>query len=125
MDSFSKAIHTLEFDKIREMLAAVCPTDGAAALARALRPEKDGEKALLLQRETADALKTASMRGSPSFGGIADPSESLRRAGKGRVPHPRRASCRRRRSRDRKGAARLPPRPGGRRRQRGGGILLS
>ena len=83
MDSFSKAIHTLEFDKIRELLAAVCPTAGAADLARALHPEKDGEKALLLQRETADALKTASMRGSPSFGGIADPSESLKRACKG------------------------------------------
>ena len=30
--NFDRAIVTLEFDKIREMLAAVCPTEGAKAL---------------------------------------------------------------------------------------------
>ncbi|MBR5188390.1 MAG: hypothetical protein IKW18_07960, partial [Clostridia bacterium] len=38
--NFERAIVTLEFDKIREMLASVCPTEGAKALARNLRPSR-------------------------------------------------------------------------------------
>ena len=38
--NFERAIVTLEFDKIREMLAAACPTEGAKEIARAVRPSR-------------------------------------------------------------------------------------
>ena len=40
----SKALTTLEFDKILEMLAEVCQTEGAAESARKLTPSSDFEK---------------------------------------------------------------------------------
>ena len=41
----NKALATLEFDKIKEMLAASCATDGAKAKAKALMPASDYETA--------------------------------------------------------------------------------
>ena len=40
---FENAVHALEFDKIREMLASLCPTEGAAQMARELYPDDRGE----------------------------------------------------------------------------------
>ena len=41
MMEFTKAITTLEFDKITEMLASLAPTEGAKAMARSLVPSGD------------------------------------------------------------------------------------
>ncbi len=80
-----KAIFTLEFDKIREMLAAVCQTEGAAALARRLEPSSDIEKVRLRQTHTTDAKTLIGLKGLPSFGHIKDVRDSVERAGKDAV----------------------------------------
>ena len=80
-----KAIFTLEFDKIRETLAAVCQTEGAAALARRLEPSSDIEKVRLRQQHTTDAKTLIGLKGQPSFGRVKDVRESVERANKDAV----------------------------------------
>ncbi len=88
--SFSeKTIRTLEFDKICAMLEACCETEGAAAMARNLRPTEDTYTVLRRQRRTTDARRLADIKGAPSFGRIRDVSSACERAGKGAVLSPR------------------------------------
>ena len=56
--NFGKAIYTLEFDKIREMLAEVAPTEGAAARALTLEPDTDIDRIRLELKKTTAAKKT-------------------------------------------------------------------
>ena len=83
--NFDRAIVTLEFDKIREMLAAVCPTEGAKALARAVRPSRAIGTVRRMLAET-DAAKTMQItKGMPPFGGVSDITSFVERADKGAV----------------------------------------
>ena len=83
--NFDRAIITLEFDKIREMLAAVCPTEGAKALARAVRPSRTIGVVRRMLAET-DAAKTMQItKGMPPFGGVSDITAFVERADKGAV----------------------------------------
>ena len=77
-----KAIYTLEFDKIRGMLASISPTEGSAALARSLEPSSDIDKVRLRQQHTTDAKTLIGLKGLPSFGHIKDIRESVERANK-------------------------------------------
>ncbi len=87
--SFSeKTIHSLEFDKICELLASFAPTDGSKAMARMLMPQEDIEAVLLGQRRTTDAKRLCDAKGMPTFGGVRDVSESCERAEKGAVLTP-------------------------------------
>ena len=63
-----KTLKTIEFDKIREMLASVCPTEGSKAEARALAPEYIADRAIRRQKRTTDAKRLADAKGMPSFG---------------------------------------------------------
>ncbi len=82
--SFSeKTIHSLEFDKICELLASFAPTDGSKAMARMLMPYDDIDAVLLRQRRTTDAKRLCDAKGMPSFGMVRDVSESCERAEKG------------------------------------------
>ena len=67
------------------MLAAVCQTEGAAALARRLEPSSDIEKVRLRQTHTTDAKTLIGLKGLPSFGHIKDVRDSVERAGKDAV----------------------------------------
>ncbi len=78
-----KTLTTLEFDKVREMLAAVCPTSGAAALARSLSPTDNIDLARRAQQRTTDAKKLADAKGMPSFGGVTEMAPICERADKG------------------------------------------
>ncbi len=62
----------LEFDKIRKLLAAACPTKGSAALAEELTPSDDIKEINKRQEETEAAKKLSLFKGSPSFGNIED-----------------------------------------------------
>ena len=76
---------TLEFDKIREMLASVCPTEGSKELARALRPSRAIGTVRRMLAET-DTAKTMQMtKGMPPFGGVSDITAAVERADKGAV----------------------------------------
>jgi len=87
--SFSeKTIHSLEFDKIRELLASYAPTEGSKGMARMLMPQEDVDSVLLRQRRTTDAKRLCDAKGMPGFGGVRDVSESCERADKGAVLTP-------------------------------------
>lgn len=82
---FERAVTTLEFDKIREMLAAVCPTEGAKALAGALRPSRtlNTVRRMLAETDAARAMQT--VKGMPPFYGVSDIVPAVERADKGAV----------------------------------------
>lgn len=87
--SFSeKTIHSLEFDKICELLASFAPTEGSKTMARMLMPQEDIDTVLLKQRRTTDAKRLCDAKGMPTFGGVRDVSESCERADKGAVLTP-------------------------------------
>jgi DNA mismatch repair protein MutS2 len=83
--NFERAIVTLEFDKIREMLASVCPTEGAKALAREVRPSRAIGTVRRLLAETDAAKNMQITKGMPPFSGIADVTSFVERADKGAV----------------------------------------
>ncbi len=84
--SFSeKTIKTLEFDKICAMLETCTHTEGAASLARALRPTDDPVIVRRRLQRTTDARRLADAKGAPSFGRIKDISAACERAEKGAV----------------------------------------
>ncbi len=78
----SKALYTLEFNKILEMLADLSPTEGAAEMARSLTPSSDVVKVRLRQQHTTDAKTLIGVKGLPSFGRIKDIRPSIERAEK-------------------------------------------
>ena len=87
--SFSeKTIHSLEFDKICEMLASFAPTAGSKTMAKMLMPSEDIETVLSKQRKTTDAKRLCDAKGMPTFGGVKDVSESCERANKGAILTP-------------------------------------
>lgn len=83
--NFDRAITTLEFDKIRETLASVCPTEGSKALARALRPSRAIGTVRRMLAETDAAKKLQTTKGMPPFGGVSDITPFVERADKGAV----------------------------------------
>ena len=80
-----KNIYTLEFNKIRDLLAKKAQTDGARELALSVLPSDDENEVRLRQRRTADAKRLAGQKGNPSFGSVKDISSTLERADKGAV----------------------------------------
>ncbi len=84
-----KTLCTLEFDKIRAILADLCPTEGAAQMALALVPTDRIDIARQRLCRTTDAKRLSDAKGMPSFGGISDISDTCERALKGAVLTPR------------------------------------
>ena len=89
MNITEKTLCTLEFDKIRELLADVCPTAGAALLARALSPTDRIDTVHARQKRTTDAKRLADAKGMPSFGSVTDIGDICARALKGATLTPR------------------------------------
>ena len=89
MSITEKTLTTLEFDKIRGLLAEVCPTEGAAQMALMLSPEIYADLARARLKRTTDAKRLADAKGMPSFGGAKDISDVCERALKGAVLTPR------------------------------------
>ncbi|MBE6568778.1 MAG: endonuclease MutS2 [Ruminococcaceae bacterium] len=80
-----KALYTLEFDKIREILASLTATEGAKELALHLKPSSDIEKVRKMQQKTTDAKQLVGLKGQPSFGEIRDIRAAVERAEKDAV----------------------------------------
>ena len=85
MSDFKKAINTLEFNKVLEMLAEVAVTDGAKAMALATYPDDDEVRIRKKLRQTTDAKNLSAVKGSPSFGRVTDVTGAVERAVKGAV----------------------------------------
>ena len=79
-DSMQRNIHALELDKILALLAEETACEDAAELARGLKPVSSLKEARRLLEETFDAHGLMARFGSPSFGGLHNVSNSLRRA---------------------------------------------
>lgn len=84
-----KTIRSLEFDKIRAMLADCASTEGAKARAMTLSPSDDLETVKKNLKRTTDAVRLIDIKGVPSFGMVKDVSDAARRAEKGAVLTPR------------------------------------
>ena len=78
-----RSLLSLEFDKIREMLALHATTEGAKGMAKALSPSDDIDNVLKRLKKTTDAKRLCENKGMPSFSGVRDISEACDRAGKG------------------------------------------
>lgn len=84
-----KTLKTLEFDKIRTMLAEACPTVGAAEAAQRLLPTDRLDTVRRNLQRTTDARRLYDAKGMPSFGSITDVGDLCERALKGSVLTPR------------------------------------
>ena len=84
-----KTLKTLEFDKIREMLAARALTEGARRMALELTPTNDIDEVVLRQRRTTDAKRLMNIKGMPPFGDVVDMETICDRADKGAILTPR------------------------------------
>lgn len=89
MNITEKTISILEFDKIRESLAACALTGGAAELAHSLSPTDRYEEICRRQRRTTDAKKMMSVKGTPPISMLSDITDAVERADKGAVLTPR------------------------------------
>ncbi|MBE6621123.1 MAG: endonuclease MutS2 [Ruminococcaceae bacterium] len=84
-----KTMTTLEFDRVRDMLADCAMTDGSRALAQRLEPSDDIHVVLRRLRHTTDARRMCDAKGMPSFGMVKDVGGACERAEKGAVLNPR------------------------------------
>lgn len=82
MSHFKKAIKTLEFDKITDMLSDCAATEGAKRMAKDLYPESDTVRIKRMQAETSAARYLLSKKGAPSFSSVKDVSDSIEKAAK-------------------------------------------
>ncbi len=89
MNITEKTLSTLEFDKIRTMLADLCPTKGAAEEALRLCPDDRVEIILRRQMRTTDARRLLDTKGLPPFGSVVDMGDICERAIKGATLTPR------------------------------------
>jgi len=89
MNISEKTLSTLEFDKIRELLAKACPTRGAAERARALCPTDRLDVIERAQTRTADARRLLDTKGMPPFGSVTDMTDICERSLKGATLTPR------------------------------------
>ena len=89
MNITEKTLSTLEFDKIRQMLADCCHTVGSAQMALMLTPTDRLDMAKQRQTRTTDAKRLADAKGMPSFGSVSDVSDLCERALKGAILTPR------------------------------------
>ena len=82
--SFSeKTLTTLEFDKIRTLLAASAATEGAKGLCLCLQPSDDPVEIARRLEKTGDARRLSDAKGMPPFGSVRDVSGACERAEKG------------------------------------------
>ncbi len=84
-----KAIKTLEFDKILEMLSSIAPTIGAKKRALNLLPSSSIDVVKRRQALTADAKYMSGIKGAPSFNGLPDILDSIEKAEKNSILSPR------------------------------------
>ncbi|NMB44569.1 MAG: endonuclease MutS2 [Clostridiales bacterium] len=74
-----KALKTLEFNKIIDMLASLAGSSMGKDLCRKLKPSNDIDEIRIRQEETSDALSRVYKRGTCSFRGVYDIRPSLKR----------------------------------------------
>ena len=79
MPDMQKHYHSLELDKILSRAAELTACADAKEMMLNTIPQKKLEKVNMLLKETSDAHSLSGRFGSPSFGGLEDVTQSLRR----------------------------------------------
>ena len=74
-----RALSVLEFDKIREMLAAFASSEAGRRKCLAIKPKADFSEIDRMQEETAAACTRIFQKGTPSFSNAVPVTESLHR----------------------------------------------
>ena len=80
MPDMQKHYHSLELDKILSRAAELTACADAKEMMLNTIPQKKLEKVNMLLKETSDAHSLSGRFGSPSFGGLEDVTQSLRRS---------------------------------------------
>lgn len=81
----NKALITLEFNKIKDMLRSKAASALGKALIDDLQPSSDIEEIKLWQRETATAVSMVMKKGSLVLGGLRDLTDSIKRVNVGGI----------------------------------------
>lgn len=81
----NKALITLEFNKIKDMLRSKAASAIGKALVDDLQPSSDIEEIKLWQRETATAVSMVMKKGSLVLGGLRDLTDSIKRVNVGGI----------------------------------------
>ncbi len=79
----TKSLHTLEYDKILNILTGFAYSDAAKAMASGLTPLTDIDQIELALDETSDALSRMAVKGPVSFSGATDIGPSIKRLNAG------------------------------------------
>ena len=82
-DDFSKAIKTLEFDKILKILSSYCPIESIHEKILEISPSVSAEEIKKRLKETSEAKLLIQTKSSPSFSSVRDITSYLARAEKG------------------------------------------
>ncbi len=83
MNLYEKSLQTIELPAVLELLAAKASSEGAKAMARALRPAPEPGRVRERQTDTTSAKTMVETKGSPSFSGLKDVRPALARADRG------------------------------------------
>ncbi len=83
MTLYEKSQAILELPAVLELLAAEAVSDGAKEAARLLTPSSDKAEVEKRLQETTDARELMTLHSAPSFSGVKDIRDSLRRADAG------------------------------------------
>ncbi len=84
-DAFSKAMKTLEFDKVLEILSSFCTVLCAKDRLNKIYPSVSAEEIKRRLKETTEAKNLILVKSNPSFSGVKDINPHLDRAVKGSV----------------------------------------
>ncbi len=84
-DSFSKAMKTLEFDKVLEILSSFCTVSCAKDRINKIYPSVSAEEIKRRLKETTEAKNLILVKSNPSFSGVKDINSHIDRAVKGSV----------------------------------------
>ncbi len=80
---YQKSLHTLELDRVLDMLSECCATQEGKEQAKKLMPTSDAEEVTRLLKETTDACHMVELKGTPAFRDVKDVKMSLERADRG------------------------------------------
>ena len=84
MDSlYEKSLHKLELQSVLDLLADQASSDHGKELCKEIVPQTDVDDIRILLDQTSAACQLIVQKGSPSFSGVKDVSESLARADRG------------------------------------------
>ncbi len=80
---YEKSLHTLELDRVLQLLSDNCVSEEGKTLAQALHPVSDSDEVTRLLQETTDACRMVEKHGTPALREVKDVKQSLERADRG------------------------------------------